>query len=121
VCMKYEKEYGPCFDEMEDWGFNKERSLINFLGHFNIHVDKKEMPDIKYEIFKALELCHETGAIRPMTKEEKEEFYENDESYRISDAMTVVAVHKEEFDRRMKHWEDGTLGTYLEDKKVDNK
>ena len=77
MCMKYEDEYGPCFDQMEGW-VSRDKSLIYFLGQFNIHVNPEDISDVKYEVFKALELCHETGAIRPMTKEEKDKFYEEE-------------------------------------------
>jgi len=116
MCMKYEDQYGPCFDEMEGWA-SEERSLVRFLGQFNVHVDKKEISEVKYEVLKVLALCHETGAIRPMTEEEKKKFSEEEKSIRISDAMGTTVLYKEEFETRMKHWQDGTLSKYLEDKK----
>jgi hypothetical protein len=114
--MKYEDEYGPCFDEMEGWA-NEERSLVRFLGQFNVHIDPKEVSEVKYEVLKVLALCHETGAIRPMTEDEKEKFSKEEESYRISEAMGTTVIHKKEFETRMKHWSDGTLSAYLDSKK----
>jgi len=58
--MKYEKEYGCCFDFMF---ISSEDSIADFLAQYGISVIDKETVRIKF--FALLEEFHEAGTIQP--------------------------------------------------------
>lgn len=89
MCMKYEDEYGPCFDEMEGWS-NDEKSLPFFLGKFNVKVNDKSKLVRMFEDL--LNKCHEEKIIQPMTKEEIEIEKERKIKEEIQQAVLVSEI-----------------------------
>lgn len=92
--MKYEEQYDQCFDGMEGWGYNDEESLRVFLGKWGVKLENWN--DIKSEFFDLLALAHETGVIRPMTQEEKEKFSQEEDSYKLHEAVSTAMVYQVE-------------------------
>ena len=67
MCMKYELEYGECFDYMFFDVF-PEQSIINFLrDEWNVEIVKQDI--VEGELLKLLESWHERGIIQPGKEE----------------------------------------------------
>lgn len=106
MCMKYEENYGTCFDAMEGWGYNDDESLHVFLGKYGVKVDDKNA--LLRQFFDVLALCHETGAIRPMTEEEEITFRTEQHEEQVDTAMNVYLIPelRAKFDARVKKSEE---------------
>jgi hypothetical protein len=61
--MKYELEYGGCFDYMF-FDVIPEQNIINFLrDEWNVEIVKQDIVEV--ELLKLLESWHERGVIQP--------------------------------------------------------
>ena len=86
MCWKYEDEYPSCFDWMyivtDEYGVSEMTSQITFqqfLGNWDIKVDN--IDELIKEFWELLSKWHEEGKIKPMSKDEQNNFERSNEIY----------------------------------------
>ena len=69
MCMKYEKDYGMCWDYLFI-NMNMDESIIELLEkHYNVNIIDKEK--FRSLFFDMIEKLHEIGSIKPIKNESK--------------------------------------------------